>query len=82
MPAFTKRREVLRTTTRDGEITINLNLNLSIEGGSFKVEASTSPEIPTQVREAEERPQLEIVPKELFAPGDELISGFGDPPKV
>lgn len=80
-------RKEIRTVTSDGVITINLNLNISIEedhsikisatGGS-PVEGQPRPPLPVDPIGSEERKSLDIVPTELFSAGDDLLEGFGD----
>lgn len=83
MPHQTRMRrqeQTITTITKDGEITINLNLNLTIDGGSLRVDAKATAErvgVQPVVEQEEEKKRLELVPTELFSAGDELIDGFG-----
>jgi len=83
-------QEKVTTISKDGEVTINLNLNITIDGEStIKVEANaaTAPS-PAQnnardpaKKESPEKESWstpEIVPEELFSPGDELLENFGN----
>ena len=78
MPSVNRRTSV-QTTTKEGEITINLNLNISFDENGLSISPQvlgTSGERITETRT--ERKAPEIVPDELFASGDDLIDGFGE----
>ena len=78
-----KVRENITTIARDGEVTINLNLKITIDGEStIKIDATASPQhIATErvIEESKMRNGPDIVPTELFSQGDELIDNFGTP---
>lgn len=67
----------VETKTVDGEVTINLNLSITIDdNGSVKVSPSVESTEPKKV--VDSRPREEIIPTELLSAGDDLIDGFGD----
>ena len=85
MPQVSRTRKIqekVTTVSQDGEVTINLNLRITIDGEStLKLDATASPQLVVQHKvneeEEERRKAPEIVPTELFAEGDELIENFG-----
>lgn len=96
MPQIIRKRslqEEVQTRTQDGEVTINLNLRITIDGDStIKIDATASPqsagqvpsapsqshtEKPSETEDQEEERKVDIIPTELFANDDDLLDGFG-----
>lgn len=74
MPNVTKENQTLvieKVSTEKGEITINLNLNIQLDGGNIQVNASATPE----EKKIEER--KEFIPEAEFDLEIPLVSGFG-----
>lgn len=81
MPQVSRTRriqETLQTSSKEGEIIIHLNLNISIDSsGTVQVDHN----VPLAPQE-EEKKKVEIIPTELFSQGDCLLENFGEPKKA
>ncbi len=81
MPQVSRTRriqETLQTSSKEGEIIIHLNLNISIDSsGAVQVDHN----VPLAPQE-EERKKVEIIPTELFSQGDCLLENFGESKKA
>ena len=76
-----KIQETLSTVARDGELTINLNLQITLdEGHIVRISADTkSEDAPPGLEGPEPQKKVEIIPHELFASsGDDLLENFGE----
>lgn len=76
MPNIQKKEQIIqKVNTKDGEITINLNLTISIENGQLKLNTESS--IPENIKEKpienkiEKKELLNLIPDEIF--NDNLI---------
>jgi len=78
MPHVKKDQQTLvieKVSTTQGEITVNLNLNIQVEGGNIQVSANSLPEEKKDILKQEAKP--EFIPEEEFDLEIPVISGFG-----
>ena len=67
--------EKIKTTTEKGEITINLNLKVLIEGGEIKITGNT--ESVPEIKSIPNKKSASFIPDEQFELEIPVIHGFG-----
>ena len=76
MPKVNKNKEIIieKISTQDGEITVNLNLSITLDGGQIQVNAQA---LPVEEQKKVEEQDPEFIPDEAFDLEIPVLTGFG-----
>ena len=77
MPRIDRNNQIT-TITREGEITIHLNLNINLESGDINVSSIPNSQLEDDSQDSVENETPDFIPEEMFKGGKiPSVKGFG-----